>query len=87
MESCDVVLGLEWLHILGHVTMDFMDLYMIFSKEGNTHTLKDLTSSFPKIMTSQHMENLLNKGHLGVIAQYNSIQVVDTPPQEIHPNL
>jgi hypothetical protein len=33
------------------------------------------------------MEKLLKKGHSGIIAQFNAIQVVDTPPQEIHLDL
>ena len=33
------------------------------------------------------MEKLLKKGHLGIIAQFNAIQVMESPTQEINPNL
>jgi hypothetical protein len=33
------------------------------------------------------MEKLLKKGHFGIIAQFNAIQVMDNPTQDIHPNL
>jgi hypothetical protein len=48
--------------------MDFKELYMSFIKEGKKHTLKGITSSSLEIITSHHMEKLLKKGHLGVIA-------------------
>jgi hypothetical protein len=31
MGGCDIVLGVEWLHTLGPVTMDFKELYMCFT--------------------------------------------------------
>jgi hypothetical protein len=33
------------------------------------------------------MEKFLKKGHLDIIAQFKAIQVVNTTPQDIHPNL
>jgi predicted aspartyl protease len=30
MGGCDIVLGVEWLHTLGPITMDFKDLIMKF---------------------------------------------------------
>jgi hypothetical protein len=30
MGGCDIVLGVEWLHTLGPITMDFRELYMSF---------------------------------------------------------
>jgi hypothetical protein len=65
---CDIVLRLEWLHTLGLVTMDFKDLYMKFNKEGKKYTLKGITFGSPGIITSHHMEKLLNKGHSFIIA-------------------
>ena len=32
MGGCDVVLGVEWLHTLGLVTMDSKELYLIFTQ-------------------------------------------------------
>ena len=71
----------------GLVTMHFQDLYMSFTKEGYKHTLKGLKSGSHEIITSHCMEKLLKKGHSGIIAQFNAIQVVDTSPHKIHPNL
>jgi hypothetical protein len=30
MGRCDIVMGVEWLHTLGPITMDFKELYMRF---------------------------------------------------------
>jgi hypothetical protein len=30
MVGCDIVFGVEWLRILGLITMDFLELYMSF---------------------------------------------------------
>jgi len=30
MGGCDIVLGVKWLCTLGHITMDFKELYMSF---------------------------------------------------------
>jgi hypothetical protein len=42
MGGCDIVLGEEWLHMLGPITMDFKELYMSFTKEGHVHILRGL---------------------------------------------
>jgi hypothetical protein len=39
MGGCDIVLGVEWLHTLGPITMDYQDLYMSFTQEAHTYTL------------------------------------------------
>lgn len=31
MGGCDIVLGVEWMRILGPTNMNFKELYMIFS--------------------------------------------------------
>jgi hypothetical protein len=36
MGCCDVVIGAEWLHTLGTITMDFNNLYMSLTKGRNT---------------------------------------------------
>jgi hypothetical protein len=67
--------------------MDLKELYMSFTKEGHKHTLKGINFGSPEIISSHHMEKPLKKGHSDIIAQFNAIQVVDSPPQEIHPDL
>jgi hypothetical protein len=39
MGACDIVLGVEWLHKLGSITMDYQELYMSFSQYAHTFTL------------------------------------------------
>jgi hypothetical protein len=34
MGGCDIVLGVEWLHTLGPILMDFKELTMHFKQEG-----------------------------------------------------
>jgi hypothetical protein len=83
----DIVVGVEWLRTLGQITMDFKELYMIFTKEGHAHTLRGIQTGSPKTVSAHIMEKLLNKGHSSIISQFNSIHVRDNSTQEIHPNL
>ena len=39
MGGCDIVLGVEWLQILGPITMDYQELYMSFTQEAHPYTL------------------------------------------------
>jgi hypothetical protein len=39
MGGCHIVLGFEWVRTLGLTTMDYHDLYMIFTQESQTYTL------------------------------------------------
>ena len=87
MGGCDIVLGVEWLRTLGPITMDFQELYMSFKQNNSTHTLRGLQAGAPSIISSHRMEKLLKKGHHGVVAQFNAIQVVDTMSPPIHPEM
>jgi len=81
MIGCDVVLWVEWLCTLGIVIVNFKELYTSFIKEGHKHIVKGITFGSPEIITSHCMEKLLKKGHLGIIAQFDAIQV---DSREIH---
>ena len=48
MGGCGVVLGVEWLHTLGPITMDVKYLYLIFIQYSHTHTLKGIQASSHK---------------------------------------
>jgi hypothetical protein len=85
MGGCDIMLGIEWLHTIGPITMDFNDLTMQFQQEGQQYKFQGITTGSPKIISSYRMEKLLGKIHFGIIAQVYSIQAVETPP--VHPNL
>ena len=37
MGGCDIVLGVEWLHTLGPILMDFKKLTMQFQQEGQRY--------------------------------------------------
>ena len=39
MGGGDIFLGLEWLHTLGLVTMEFNEIYLRFNQNSHTHTL------------------------------------------------
>jgi hypothetical protein len=73
MGGCDIALGVEWFRTLGSITMDYQDLYMSFTQEAHTYTLRGLQASYPEIINSHGMETLLKKGHYGVISQFHAI--------------
>jgi hypothetical protein len=85
MGGCDIVLGVEWLHYVGPILMDFKELTMKFQHGGQRYHFQGLKVGSPDIIKSHCMENLLKKGHSGIISQLHSIQVVETP--YVHPDL
>ena len=68
MGNCDIVLGVERLHTLGPITMDFKELYMSFQHDGQWYKLQGIMAGSPEIVSSHQMEKLLKKGHSGIIA-------------------
>jgi hypothetical protein len=79
MGGCDIVLGAEWLRTLGPILMDFKELTMQFNQEGQQYKFQGITFGSPKIISSHRMENLLKKGHYGIIAQLHAIHATETP--------
>jgi hypothetical protein len=79
MGGCDIVLGADWLRNLGPILMDFKELTMQFDQEGHQYKLQGITVGSPEIISSHRMENLLKKGHYGVISQLHAIQATETP--------
>ena len=65
---CDVVLGAQWLHTLGPILWDFVELRMSFSVSGEKHTLRGLQLGSLNIISLHRMENILKKSSHGVIA-------------------
>ena len=78
--SCDILLGVEWLHTLGLITMDFQELYMSSVKESHTYMLHGIKAFPPYIISSHHMENILKKGSFSIISQFHAIQGFETTP-------
>jgi hypothetical protein len=87
MGGYDIILGVEWIYTLGWITMDYQYLYMIFTQESHTCTLRVIQAISPKIIISHRMEKLLKKGHHGVISQFDSIQVTDQASPKVPPIL
>jgi hypothetical protein len=85
MGGCDSVLGVEWLRTLGPILMDFKELTMQFQQEGQRYHFQGHTVGSSKIISSHHMEKILKKGHYGIISQFHSIHMVETP--YVHTNL
>jgi hypothetical protein len=85
MGGCDIVLGADWLRTLGPILMGFKALNMQFDQEGHQYKFQGITASSPEIISSHHRENLLKKGHFGVITQLHAIQAKKTPsiPQDL----
>ena len=78
MGGCDIVFGVEWLHTLGAILMDFKDLTMQFQQEGQQYKFQGITAGSLEIISSHRMENILKKGHSSIISQLHSIHVVET---------
>jgi hypothetical protein len=75
MGGCDIVLGADWLRTLGPILMDFKELTMQFNQKGQKYKFQGITTGSPEIISFHRMENLLKKGHFGVISQLHAIQV------------
>ena len=54
--------------------MDFQELYMSFFKDSHNHFLQGIKSNPLNIINSKSIENILKKGHLGIIAKLHSIK-------------
>lgn len=67
--------------------MDFKELYLSFTQDSHTYTLKGINADPPQIISSHRMEKLLKKCYSRSIAQFNAIQVLDSPTQEVHTDL
>ena len=87
MGGHDVIMRAGWIRILGPITMDLKELYSRFTMEGNTHHIQGHILGSPKIISYNLKENLFKKGHFGIITQFNGLQIVETPVQDISPYL
>jgi hypothetical protein len=61
MGGCEIVLGVEWLHTLGPITMEFKALTMQFQQEGQQYKFQGIIAVFLEIISSHRMEKLLKK--------------------------
>jgi hypothetical protein len=77
MGGCDIILGVEWIHTLAPIIMDYQELYMSFNQEAHIYTIRGLKVGSLEIISSHEMETMLKKGHHSVIAQFHAIQVTN----------
>ena len=56
MADCDIILGLEWLHNLGPILMDFKELTIQFQQQGQQYKFQGITAGSPEIIISHRME-------------------------------
>jgi hypothetical protein len=68
MGGCDIFLGVEWLRTMSPTLMDFKELAMQFTQEGQQYKFQGIIIGSPDIISSHRMENLLKKGHSTIIA-------------------
>jgi hypothetical protein len=80
MGGSDIMLGADWLRNLGPILMDFKELTMQFDQEGHQYKFQGIIAGSPEYISSHRMENMLKKGHSGVISQLHAIQEIETPP-------
>jgi hypothetical protein len=79
MGGYEIVLGENWLRNLGPILMDFKELTMQFDQEGKKYKFQRIIAGSTEIISFHHMENLLKKGHFGIIAQLHAIQATEIP--------
>ena len=87
MGGCDIVLGEEWLHTLGPITMNFQELYISFIKDSHTYMPHGIKANPLEIISLHRMEKLLRKGHADIISQLHDLQLCESeapnPPSEM----
>jgi hypothetical protein len=59
--------------------MYFKELTIQFDQEGQQYKFQGITASSLDIISSHRMENMLKKGHSGIISQLHAIQATETP--------
>jgi hypothetical protein len=63
MGGVDVILGVQWLQSLGTMDFNFQELFMKFSLVGKEIELRGITGKHNKVIISNEMKKLLQKGH------------------------
>jgi len=54
--------------------------------DGNSYMLKGLKLDSLEVINFHCMENLLKKGHFGIIAQFHTIQAFEDDSHLVHPS-
>jgi hypothetical protein len=61
MGGFDIVLGVEWLHTLGPITMYFKELTMQFQQESQQYKFQGITTGSPDIISSHAWKSYSKK--------------------------
>lgn len=83
--GCDLVLGAQWLDILGFIGWHFLEKLMIFETNGHRHVLKGISKRQGSLDASDLVE-LLTNNHPDVIAQILSPDTISISI-DIHPQI
>jgi hypothetical protein len=75
MGGVDVVLGDQWLQLLGTMALNFQELFMRFSSYEKEIYLIGIQGKPSKVISSNNMKQLLKTGHNGVVAELRSLDV------------
>lgn len=82
LENYDMVLGVQWLALLGDITWNFTNLTIHFSLNNKVYTLKGTESNVVSLCSAEKMSSLLN-GSTGVIqSQMYGLQLMAIDSQE-----
>jgi hypothetical protein len=55
MDDCDIVLGVEWLHTLSPILMEFKEHTMQFQRKGQPYKFLVIIAGLPEIISSHRM--------------------------------
>ncbi|XP_026410459.1 uncharacterized protein LOC113305656 [Papaver somniferum] len=80
--GCDLVLGEDWLRILGDITFNLAKLSISFLHNGQELTLQGTTTK-PSLMmiNSNSMKNFIRKNTPALVGQFFLIHLSPTPPE------
>ncbi|KAH9775893.1 hypothetical protein KPL71_006536 [Citrus sinensis] len=83
IEGPDVVLGIQWLQLLGRVSHDYSALSMEFCWNGAPVTLRSELSTTPSLITFHQLQSLV---HIADIYSLCALQQVPVPGEESESN-
>ena len=75
MGVVDIILGVQWLTILGTIEMNFHELFMQFKSQRKVVELRGLKENPPQMVSSHQMQKFLKKGADGFVDKLCSLEV------------
>jgi hypothetical protein len=67
--SCDIVLGVQWLNILGPILWDFVKLRMEFNLLDSRHVLQGITPTEVSLMNGEQFGRAMNQDKQSLVLQ------------------